>query len=205
MICEEWRSNPDINPVTKRRIKIGGSVYKKLQKECDKPNRPVMSSCKSRKLLTTLNCDDWKLNPGINPVTGKQIIIGKSVYNKIKKDCTIEPESDLLAKQRWRTSYKSLENYVATEDTNKPTNLYSSPYNNSNMSRNSMLLPYLSSTSSTKSSKPPVLIPAHVVLERYGLNVALSPEQFAKLQQIHHRYHQLSRTKLADDLGVVLP
>jgi serine/threonine protein kinase len=41
-VCEEWRKNPNVNPVTKRKIKPTGAVYKKLEKTCseDEARRP---------------------------------------------------------------------------------------------------------------------------------------------------------------------
>lgn len=43
--CEQWRANPTINPVSRRKIKRNGPVYKALKKECEsvrsRPASPV--------------------------------------------------------------------------------------------------------------------------------------------------------------------
>lgn len=37
--CLEWRGDPTVNPSTNRRIKKGGTVYKKMEKKCGPPLR----------------------------------------------------------------------------------------------------------------------------------------------------------------------
>ena len=35
-LCNEWNLNRNINPITKRKIKPEGAIYKNLLKKCDK-------------------------------------------------------------------------------------------------------------------------------------------------------------------------
>jgi 2-cysteine adaptor domain len=39
--CEEWLKDPLVNPRTRRKIKVDGSLYKKLEKECEVPSMTI--------------------------------------------------------------------------------------------------------------------------------------------------------------------
>ena len=78
--CEEWLQQPSINPKTKRRIKIGGPVYKQLEKECEEDSSPLNP------------CEEWLQRPSINPKTKRSIKIGGPVYKRLEKECSGSPQ-----------------------------------------------------------------------------------------------------------------
>lgn len=39
--CEAWRENPSLNPDSGRKIKIGGKIYKEIQKQCNIINKEI--------------------------------------------------------------------------------------------------------------------------------------------------------------------
>ena len=74
--CEKWLKDPSKNPTTNRAIKVGGPVYKKLEKECGSP--PPSSSFKktgpsqpSPKVGPKKSepCEKWLKDPSKNPTT----------------------------------------------------------------------------------------------------------------------------------------
>lgn len=38
--CRMWKENPTINPITNRKIKMGGDLYKKIEKQCKNISNP---------------------------------------------------------------------------------------------------------------------------------------------------------------------
>jgi len=85
-ICDEWFSNPNVNPETGKAIKTNGPVYKKLSKLCEeKKSKSKSSSSISSK--TSKLCDEWKKNKTINPETGYKIKENGPKYNYFKQLC----------------------------------------------------------------------------------------------------------------------
>ena len=58
--CKHWKSNKNINPFTKRKIKIGGPVYKKIEKICTINDNDNDNDNEKK-------CNEWILNKNINP------------------------------------------------------------------------------------------------------------------------------------------
>lgn len=76
-ICQAFKENPEINPLTGKKIRIGGPTYNELVQLCD--------------LNTTLEkCDQFKSNPTKNPFTGRTIQVGSNSYNQVVKTCRRE-------------------------------------------------------------------------------------------------------------------
>lgn len=74
--CLDFMKNPNINPVTGRKIKLNGPVYKKLEKRC---YSHIFNNKKKRKKIY----QDF-LYP-VNPETGRKIKLNGVVYKKLKK------------------------------------------------------------------------------------------------------------------------
>ena len=74
--CDSWRVSPEVNPTTGRKIKLDGSIYKQIQKECDSP-------------ITKKECDKWKKDPSKHPVTGRKIssTTKNGIYHQLLKIC----------------------------------------------------------------------------------------------------------------------
>jgi hypothetical protein len=95
-ICEEWLKDLTINPRTKRQIKVGGPVYKKLQQECRiKDPAPAPSSSRINPQHDNQDisvCEKWLKDPSINPRTNRKIKVGGPIYKKLEVECvTISP------------------------------------------------------------------------------------------------------------------
>lgn len=86
--CLKWHSNPGINPVTDRNIKIGGPTYQKLEEECGNP---------------TAGCDEWKANPGKNPRTGRAISPRGKIYQWYQRNCGDVCTANPPSQQTWFT------------------------------------------------------------------------------------------------------
>lgn len=71
--CLKWH-NPGINPITDRKIKIGGPTYQKLEKECGSPAAPA---------ALAPECNEWK----VNPRTGRAISPRGKIYQWHQKNC----------------------------------------------------------------------------------------------------------------------
>lgn len=74
--CLDFMKNPNINPVTGRKIKLNGPVYKKLEKRC---YSHIFNNKKKRNKIY----QDF-LYP-VNPETGRKIKLNGVVYKKLKK------------------------------------------------------------------------------------------------------------------------
>ena len=70
--CKEWLLNKNINPITKRKIKIDGPTYKKFKELCYNKDK---------------NCKEWLLNKNINPITKRNIKIDGPIYKKFNELC----------------------------------------------------------------------------------------------------------------------
>ncbi|AYV88192.1 putative 2-cysteine adaptor domain protein [Mandarin fish ranavirus] len=101
-LCTEFRLDPTRNPRTGRQIKAGGAVYRALEKECEdepagagaggQPNSPGIGTCAK-----------FKLNPAVNPRTGRQIKKGGKVYKELELECDEDVD------------YSNLHGYQTTE------------------------------------------------------------------------------------------
>jgi hypothetical protein len=90
ILCDEWNSNKNINPITKRTIKSDGPVYNNIEKKCNKLNGSdvkVANKKKTGKKGIINICDEWLNNPNVNPETGKSIKKNGPVYKKLLKLC----------------------------------------------------------------------------------------------------------------------
>ena len=78
--CKHWKSNKNINPFTKRKIKIGGPVYKKIEKICTINDNDNDNDNEKK-------CNEWILNKNINPETKRKIKIGGPIYKFYENLC----------------------------------------------------------------------------------------------------------------------
>jgi len=90
--CEEWRQNKNKNPLTNRKIKTNGGVYKKIQKRCQ--DLRISGGTKSKKTLQEL-CEQFFDDDTINPKNNKKIKKYGKVYHLIQGDCEQFPRSQL--------------------------------------------------------------------------------------------------------------
>lgn len=63
IICDKFRSNNTINPLTGKKISIDGFIYKLLVGSCEKPDI----------------CDDLKGSPNKNPLTSRNLVEGSKI------------------------------------------------------------------------------------------------------------------------------
>ena len=95
--CLKWHSNPGINPITDRKIKIGGPTYQRLEEECGSPAAGIKAAgIKAAGIKAAPpaaappapdECDEWRANPGKNPRTGRAISLRGKVYQWYKREC----------------------------------------------------------------------------------------------------------------------
>lgn len=83
--CEKFKATPNINPLTRRKIKPDGPVAKKLLKECD--GKPPKLSARP---INKANCMKWKLDRTKNPVTGRKLntTAKKGIYQQLLSICS---------------------------------------------------------------------------------------------------------------------
>jgi len=173
-ICNEWRNNPSINPKTGRKIKIGGKVYNELKKECEQ-------SSTNRDSLR-VRC---KSRNTLSPLTCAEW----------RKNPNLNPKTGRKIKINGDVYNRFKKHCTGTAPSPPPSNCSFKSFGAFGYTTSPTPTP-------TRFSKPEIMIPAEIVYKRYGLNVALDPLTFAKLQQIHHRFHGLPREKLAAELGI---
>lgn len=59
--CEQWLKKKTVNPITGRTIKVGGSVYKALEKACEE--KKVVKAAVSKQVVKKTLRSKWpKLN-----------------------------------------------------------------------------------------------------------------------------------------------
>ncbi|GHV49500.1 hypothetical protein AGMMS49579_01380 [Spirochaetia bacterium] len=89
--CLKWLKNPTVNPETNRKIKVGGAIYKKLEKKCGSPIPigAILTPPPTIKpqVSTVDECEEWLKNPEINPETNRKIKVGGAVYKRLEKEC----------------------------------------------------------------------------------------------------------------------
>lgn len=81
--CNEWKKDPLVNPVTRRRIGRNGPVYKKLKERCGQATWSPETITEKKKG----ECDEWRRHPLVNPTTGRKIVLNGPVYKKLTKKC----------------------------------------------------------------------------------------------------------------------
>lgn len=78
--CDKWLADPQINPITNRKIIKDGPTYKKLHKECIPiEDRPIAIT----------DCEKWKKNPTHHPITNRKLnVVAKTgIYQQLLKLC----------------------------------------------------------------------------------------------------------------------
>jgi hypothetical protein len=88
-LCDEWNSNKNINPITKRSIKENGPVYNNIEKNCNKidgTDVKIANKKTGKKGIINI-CEQWLNNPNVNPETGKSIKKNGPVYKRLLKLC----------------------------------------------------------------------------------------------------------------------
>ena len=75
-LCQNWIENKNINPITLRKIKDSGTIFKVLKKQCNK-------------ILYNDNdlCKNWIANKNINPITLRKIKETGNKYKEFNKKC----------------------------------------------------------------------------------------------------------------------
>ncbi len=72
--CEEWNSNPNKNPLTNRKIKNDGTIFKLIKRNCEDKENKILNPATRRYVLKS-------------GLIGKKLIIEKiSSYNYYKKE-----------------------------------------------------------------------------------------------------------------------
>lgn len=95
-LCNEWLKDPLTNPKTGMPIELKGPTYLYWQKRCKELGlsyKPMRS-----KELSFRKCQEWRKTPHINPETGKQIMIGGTLYKSIEKRCKNVTEKAVVLK-----------------------------------------------------------------------------------------------------------
>lgn len=88
--CLEFSRNQEINPITKRKIKIGGKVHQDLLKKCQltidqnpSPTRKIYP----KQRISIETCLEFEQNPNVNPITKRKIKIGSKVHRNLETQC----------------------------------------------------------------------------------------------------------------------
>ena len=96
-ICNKWLANKNINPITSRKIKETGTIYKELSKLCSlNPLNPIKPKTKTEKekevkLTDSQICNKWLENKNINPKTSRTIKETGTIYKELSKLCSLNP------------------------------------------------------------------------------------------------------------------
>lgn len=78
-LCEIFRNNPLVNPLTGRHIEYGGPTFLEWQQKCGR--------IKKTGIVTYEKCQAFRKNPTINPETQREISKGGTVYKYWDKHC----------------------------------------------------------------------------------------------------------------------
>lgn len=84
-LCNEWLKDPLVNPRTGMPIELKGPTYVFWQQKCKQLGlsyKPIRT-----KELSYRKCQEWRKAPHINPETGKQIMVGGTLYKSIERRC----------------------------------------------------------------------------------------------------------------------
>lgn len=112
--CEKWRLNPNVNPVTNRKITQTGKVYKKLVKQCGPPVAVPDN-------VSNGICDEWHVNPNINPRTHRAIKREGKVFKALEKECgkVIDRRTDDATNCSKQKQIKKSQNYCSKQSSSK--------------------------------------------------------------------------------------
>ena len=88
--CDKWINNKNINPITRRKIKQDGPVFKKIEAICI-PESALKQKVPKQKdgLFTKEDCDAWNLDPSKNPITKRKLNMNakNGIYTQLLKIC----------------------------------------------------------------------------------------------------------------------
>ena len=86
--CDKWINNKNINPLTRRKIKEDGPVFKKIEAICIPESAPKQKSPKPT-IFTKEDCDAWNLDPSKNPITKRKLNMNakNGIYTQLLKLC----------------------------------------------------------------------------------------------------------------------
>ena len=107
--CDEWRLNKNINPITKRKIKFQGSIYKKIEKICSINSKNYDNN----------KCDEWLLNKNINPITKRKIKIGGPIYKYYENLCNEKQILSVIISSKSSSLINSSISYSIVSSSNK--------------------------------------------------------------------------------------
>jgi gamma-glutamylcysteine synthetase len=85
---------------------ISSIVEVKKDKVKSKSKSPIVIAKKDNK-YTKDECDKWKLNKLVNPITNRKIQEGKPTYNDFKKHCTDKSKSPIVEVKKDKVKSKS--------------------------------------------------------------------------------------------------
>jgi hypothetical protein len=127
--CNKWHTNPLINPLSNRPIKKDGPIYKTFQKECANilkisPKKNVKVNKKP--IYNTDNCNKWRANSLINPLSNRPIKKDGPIYKTFQKECdNILKLSPKIKSSNTDTDLckKWINNKLINPKTNKPIKL----------------------------------------------------------------------------------
>jgi hypothetical protein len=110
-LCDKWFINKNINPITSRKIKETGAIYKELSKKCSlnplNPNKTKKE--KEVKLTQSQICNKWLENKNINPITARKIKETGTIYKQLSKKCSLNPiKSENKSENKKINAYKKI-------------------------------------------------------------------------------------------------
>ncbi len=99
-ICEDWKKNSDINPITKKKIQIGKSTHKFIEQLCSGDNAIIE------------HCNNWILNKNVNPITNRRIVTSGRIYREFSTFCNQYETKPLQPVQQVKTNFNTTESSV---------------------------------------------------------------------------------------------
>jgi len=99
-LCEIFKKNPLINPLTGRQIEYGGPTFKEWEKKCGK--------IKKTGIVTYEKCNAFNKNPNINPETGREISKNGNIYKYWNKHCKNITKNNELIGEYYHPNNKGL-------------------------------------------------------------------------------------------------
>lgn len=80
--CDKFKTNPQINPLTNRKIKTNGPTYRDLMKYCN--DKETIT----KKSISQQDCETFLKNPHTNPLTQRKIKKNGPKYQELMKKCS---------------------------------------------------------------------------------------------------------------------
>lgn len=99
-LCEIFKKNPLINPLTGRQIEFGGPTFKEWENKCGKT--------KKTGIVTYEKCKAFNKNPNINPETGREISKNGTIYKYWNKHCKNLTKNNELIGEYYHPNNKGL-------------------------------------------------------------------------------------------------